>query len=255
MGKNIKVAWMYPDILYLHGDRGNILAIEKVASMLSLDVRIDRINLSDNSFDPMEYDMLIFPPGEIASFPALLDNMQRYKRSLTEYIRSGRVLLAVGTTIALFGKSIKRFSEDASSEAKLIKGLGLIPLSSREREYVFGDDEWGSVTINDKTLDVIGFQIQMADMDFTPAGEFSAFSNLKYGRGNIKGSCIDGVRVNNAFFTNMLGPLLVNNPWLAAELLRTAAKNAGIETAGADLHFPLEEESLELKKQFIKRKF
>ena len=24
----------------------------------------------------------------------------------------------------------------------------------------------------------------MADMDFTPAGEFSAFSNLKYGRGN-----------------------------------------------------------------------
>ena len=245
---------MYPDILFLHGDRGNIQALEKIGRKIGLDVTTERIDLSDAAFDPMDYDLLVFPPGEIASFPALLDGISAYKHSLQEYADSGRVLFAVGTTIALFGNSVQRFSEESGSDGEILQGLGMLPLRSREREYVFGDDEWGSITINGKSMELIAFQIQMADMDFTPGGGYTAFSNLKYGRGNDEGSCIDGARYKNAFFTNMLGPVLVYNPWFTTELLRLTASVKGIDVPDAQPEFPLEEKSLELKKEFISRK-
>ena len=47
---NINIAWLYPDTLNLHGDRGNIMAFERVAAMLGADVTITRIDSYDNRF-------------------------------------------------------------------------------------------------------------------------------------------------------------------------------------------------------------
>ena len=52
----------------------------------------------------------------------------------------------------------------------------------------------------------------------------------------------------------MLGPLLVNNPWLTTQILRTVAQTKGIIVGLADPDFDLELKSLGLKKQFIEAK-
>lgn len=42
--EEINLAWMYPDILNLHGDRGNIMAFERIANIFDIKLNVHRIN-------------------------------------------------------------------------------------------------------------------------------------------------------------------------------------------------------------------
>ena len=56
--KRLNIAWMYPDTLYLHGERGNIMALVRYAMELGLKPHVRRIDLGSGGFDPMDYDIL-----------------------------------------------------------------------------------------------------------------------------------------------------------------------------------------------------
>ena len=255
MENSIRIGWMYPDTLFLHGERGNILALERFTRELGLEPAVHRIDLGTEDFDPLEYDILFFGPGEISSFPAVMEDIGSYSRSLAEYIASGKVLLATGATVSMFGERITRFDPDAENGiGEIMEGLCIIPAYAEEREYVFGDDEWVSAEFNGRTMDLIGNQIHMADIDFNECSGYRAFGKVLYGRGNNGNDGIEGIVHNNAIFTNMLGPVLIGNPWLTTEIIRTAAAVKGIEVTAEDPDFELEVKSNILKQKFIENK-
>ena len=72
--KQLKIAWLFPDTLYLHGERGNILALQRIAAQKGLETAVDRIDFETEGFQPMDYDIIFCPPGEIVSFPVVLEN-------------------------------------------------------------------------------------------------------------------------------------------------------------------------------------
>ena len=39
----LNIVWAYPDILNLHGDRGNLLALERIAKMLEIETKVTKI--------------------------------------------------------------------------------------------------------------------------------------------------------------------------------------------------------------------
>lgn len=247
---------MYPDTLFLHGERGNILALSRYAEELGLEPVVDRIDLGKENFDPLEYDILFYGPGEITSFRAVMEDIGRYTHSLAEYIAYGKVLLVTGATVSMFGEKIIRYSpDDPEGRGEFIEGLCIIPAEAYEREYVYGDDEWIVADINGRQLELVGNQIHMADIGFSECNGYRRFGSVVYGRGNNGEDHMEGVIHNNALFTNMLGPILVGNPWLTTEILRTAAENKGIEISSEDPAYELELKSLELKKKYIKNKF
>ena len=47
----LTITWCYPDILNLHGDRGNIMALERIGKMLDLDVEVKKIENYDEDID------------------------------------------------------------------------------------------------------------------------------------------------------------------------------------------------------------
>ena len=51
----IDIAWMYPDTLYLHGDRGNVMALVRYAQNLGLVPKVHRIDLGSGDFNPLDY--------------------------------------------------------------------------------------------------------------------------------------------------------------------------------------------------------
>ena len=60
MSNIVNVAWMYPDILNLHGERGNAKAFELVSKKMGVKLNIDRIDDIDSNINYENYDILLF---------------------------------------------------------------------------------------------------------------------------------------------------------------------------------------------------
>ena len=240
--KTMKAAWLFPDILFLHGERGNIMALKRMASLAGIELEVERIDFNSSDFDPMEYGIIFCPPGEIASFGTVIDKLKPYCGKFREFIESGRVLIAVGTGICIFGKDTRR--EDKS----IIDGLGLIDCNFEERKYVYGDDIYFNENYSGVNEECFGVQIQMIDVI---SQEEKPFGKLLYGFGNTGKDRNEGVIKNNSIFTNVLGPLLVLNPWLTKTIVKKASESVGIKFNEFDIDMSLERKSLESKKEFV----
>ncbi|MBR0400543.1 MAG: cobalamin biosynthesis protein CobQ [Mogibacterium sp.] len=256
----IRTAWMYPDTLYLHGERGTVMALERMAAAMGAEMKTDKIDLGAGYFDPMDYEILFYGPGEIPSFEAVIKEISAYRERLREFVESGRVLLVTGSSVGMFCRSVGLFGDGKAADgSRRISGLGLIPADALEREYVFGDDELIDAVYNGRQMELLGNQIQMLDIYTDESEGFGSFGRVRYGRGNNGVDGSEGMICKNSVFTNMTGPLLVGNPWLTEEMIRCAAEASGIklpqnESAAPDRDHDLEKKSLELKKAFIKEK-
>lgn len=202
----LRIGWMYPDILNLHGERGSVQTLVTVGANLGVEVEICKIGNFDEAIPYDSLDMLVFLPGEISSFRHLVPALRRQMEELKAYVEAGGYILALGTSGLLFGKQVKR--EDGSVQ----EGLGLLDMTAVERQYVWGDDL--QLRIRDTRQELIGSQIQMADVE---AAE--PFGTTIYGRGN-NGTGADGARYKNLIYTNCTGPLFVKNPWFAEDILK-----------------------------------
>ena len=235
----LTIGWMYPDLLNLHGERGSVQALEQIGKNLGLDVEILRIEDFDDPIPFEELDLLIFLPGEIATFRYLIPALQRQKDKLDAYLDQGSYVLALGTTGLMFGNEIIR--EDGSK----VTGLGYLDMTARERKYVWGDDL--HFRLNHNKQELAGSQIQMADIDAKiPLGY------TIYGRGN-NGTGTEGARWKNLIYTNCLGPLFVKNPWFAEDILKDIclSKLVGIH---AQKPYTIASDSFESTLRFIERK-
>ena len=171
--------------------------------------------MDTETFNPLDFDFLFCPPGEIEHFEAVAAYLEPHRNELMAYIET-RPMLVTGTTVALFGETIKR---DDQSE---IIGLGIIEIEARENHAVYGDDLYYTCQYNGKEMEMIGSQIQMIDLDIK---EESPFGRLKYGYGNNGKTKFEGVISGKGIFTNTLGPVLVCNPWLTEEIINLIEVN------------------------------
>lgn len=206
---NIRVAWMFPDILNLYGDLGNIKAIEKIANDHSIDINIDKISFNTKDFNIFDYNLIYFPPGEIRAMESIIDFLVNYREDLKNYISSGKVIISIGNTNSVFYDKYFRKERE-------FNGLGLIEGYSKEKNFPYGDDIISNVNFNNKNFEVIGSQIQM--MDFYPKN-YNKFGDIEYGYGNNGEDKQEGVRINNSFFTNINGPILALNPLFTYEII------------------------------------
>lgn len=232
----INVGWMYPNLLNLHGERGSVQALVQIGKNLGFDVSVVRIETPDCPIDYENLDLLMFLPGEISTFAHIISKLK--SDNLTRYLENGGYLLAIGNSGLMFGKSIVR---EGGTE---IPGLGYFDMTAKERQYVWGDDLY--VRINGTMQELIGSQIQMADVDAKyPLGK------TLYGMGN-NNTGAEGARWKNLIYTNCLGPLFVKNPWFAETIL----KDIFLQKQGISQQSPntIQENSFESTLAFITEK-
>lgn len=241
----IKIGWLFPDTCYLHGERGNILALERMGENLGHEVVVEKIDFDTEDFTPSDYDMLFMGPGEISSFPTVLEFLRDFDLALTAFIKADNPLLVTGTSLALWGNEIVR------TDGSVIRGLGVVDMVCKENTAVYGDDLYFSATVDGQELEIIGNQIQMMDVEL---GEDAPFGTVKYGYGNDGKGILEGLQDENAVFTNCLGPILVTNPWLTEALLRIILKNHEEPADFPAGDYQLERDSFASKKKFIQTK-
>ena len=241
----LKIAWCYPDMLNLHGDRGNIMALKKVGELLGLKVTIDKIETYDQKIDFENTDIMLFNPGEVKVVDTIVKALKKQNKELTKYIEDDKVIIVIGTTGAVFAKETKRF------DGQVIEGLGILDMKCTERELVYGDDIVYKLVDDDK-MEINGSQIQIID---TELNADIALGNIQYGHGNNNDKK-EGAKYKNVIFTNALGPVLVKNPWFAEKIIRKAAEIKGIEINKeiSESEYDIEYKSLECIKKYIEKK-
>lgn len=68
----LNITWLYPDLLNLHGDRGNLMAFERVGKAMGLDVKINRIDTFAQEIDFENSDIIFMNAGEIKTAASIV---------------------------------------------------------------------------------------------------------------------------------------------------------------------------------------
>ena len=237
MANTLNITWLYPDLLNLHGDRGNIMAFEKVGKKMGLDVKINRIDTFSQEIDFDNSDIIFMNVGEIKTVKSVVENIKK----------QGKPVIAIGTTGAVL------IDKTTRADGSVVEGLGIIHAEAVERKAIYGDDLHICLT-EDNSFELMAVQIHL--IDFFLKDEKDALCKIIYGKGNNDKDTTEGGKYKNAIFTNALGPVFVKNPWYTEKIINEALKAKGLEVAEPieESFFEIERNSFKTIGAFIKQK-
>ncbi|MDL9979702.1 glutamine amidotransferase [Microbacterium candidum] len=212
----LRIVQLYPVLLGVTGDRGNVDVLAQRARRAGLDVTIDSVSPGD---DLPDADIIVLGNGPLSALRSVVDDLRDREPALRAHLERGGVILAIGGGAELLGSRIGVLDGDD------LDGIGLLPYRvdrSRDRRvgYIVAEAPEGRI---------VGFEdhasvYRLAD----GAGPYAQVTAGKGGVPYADGRAGEGVRVRNAFALNVQGPLLPLNAWFADLLLAEAASAAGL---------------------------
>ena len=235
----IRIGHLFPDLLNLYGDRGNIQCLLKRCHWRGIEAECQAFMI-DDPIDLTDLDILLLGGGSDREQLLVCDRLLQEKEELTAYVRDGGVLLAVCGGYQLLGNFYR------TREAE-IRGLSLIDMDTVQEEGRL----IGNVVVESDLFDmpVVGFENHGGR---TRIGENKPLGRVLYGKGNDGRSGYEGVVFENVIGTYLHGPLLPKNPQLADELIcRAIGRRQG---SGALLP-PLPDEEERQANAYIVRRF
>jgi lipid II isoglutaminyl synthase (glutamine-hydrolysing) len=220
--KTFTVGWLYPDLMNIYGDRGNILTLLKRAEWRDFDARL--IELGRGTTEKMdEVDVFFFGGGQDKEQALVYEDLLEHKQPpLERAVIEGAVVLAVCGGYQLLGHYYQ------TAEGERFPGIGLIDVRTEagKRRFI-GDvvvDTDKDVQLNPTTL--VGFENHSGRTflgpDATPLG------TVRLGFGNNGTDGTEGYLKGGVLGTYLHGSLLPKNPHLADHLIRTALKRRGV---------------------------
>ena len=205
----ITIGHLYPDLLNLYGDRGNIQSLKKRCEWRGIEAEVKEFSL-DDEIDFKELDVVLLGGGADREQRLVCDRLKEHCDTLKEYVENGGVLLALCGGYEILGK----YYETASER---IEGLGLLDMYTEYREprlishVVLENEKFGHK--------IIGFENHAGR---TSIGNNVALGTVIFGNGNDEKSGKEGVIYKNVIGTYLHGPLLPKNPQVCDYLLLKA---------------------------------
>ena len=105
--KEIKILYLYPDLLELYGDYGNIQVLRYRIEKRGYKAIIDRYCINDEAPDFNSYDLVFAGGGADNEQSILADDLIKYKDNIKEAINNGVFFLLICGAYQLFGKYYK----------------------------------------------------------------------------------------------------------------------------------------------------
>lgn len=206
----IEILWLYDDLLDLYGDWGNLLAVCRGLDAAGAGWNIDKKSLGEEvNFE--KYQMIYIGPGKEKNLAVAGKDFARHREAAKSAVENGAVVLCIGNSRMLFGKS---FVTAAGEE---IPGAGLFDYTGKETGAVFVSDEWGHPVFS-PTADSYGF-INRTGVLSGEMGEPLFTLESGAGDGDEAEAKCEGTLYKNFFGTWQLGPVLVKNPLVLKEVL------------------------------------
>lgn len=203
----ISVGIIYPELLNMFGDIGNIKAIEKRLMWRDIGVNITKIHI-DDEIDFSLFDIVYIGGGGDNEILTAKEKLYPQKDKLKEYVENDGVLLAVCSGFELISKEFH------------IKGEKQDGLNILETKSLWNDKRFVSnVVLNTSFGMVTGFENHNGRMDI---GILNPLGEVLFGNGNNGEDKKEGVIYKNTFASYLDGPLLPKNPKLCDEIIKRA---------------------------------
>lgn len=211
--KELKILYLYPDILELYGDYGNIQVLKYRLEQRGYTACIEPYSIGDETPDFNNYDIVFAGGGADKEQGILSEDLIKYKDNIKEAIDNGVFFLLICGAYQLFGKYYK------GVEGNIIPGLEIFDYyteANPDRKKRCIGNIVLEVNLNDKPYKVIGFENhggQTFEIN-------STFGKVLFGNGNKFEDTHEGFFIKNVIATYLHGPLLSKNPELADYIIK-----------------------------------
>ena len=212
MSYGLRLAHLYPDVMNIYGDRGNVIALRYRCERRGIQLTVDDVNIGD-PFEPADYDLVLIGGGQDREQRRIADDLVERGPAIRAAIADGLPALAVCGGFQLFGHRY------VDHEGGVIPGIGVFDLETRH-PGPRADRSIGDVVLATELGDLVGFENHGGRTYLAPGQ--APLGRVKRGFGNNAADGTEGARTKNAFGTYLHGSLLPKNPALADELIRLA---------------------------------
>lgn len=192
--KELQILYLYPDILELYGDYGNIQVLKYRLEKRGIKAIITPYTIGDDAPNFKDFDIVFAGGGADQEQSILAKDLIKYKDNIKEAIENKVFFLLICGAYQLFGKYYK------DVDGNIIDGLDVFPyyteaINDRKKRCI--GNIIIDVTLNGNKTKVIGFENhggQTFNID-TPFGE------VLFGNGNKFGDTNEGFFLENVIAT------------------------------------------------------
>ena len=206
----LKILWMYHDLMDLYGDKGNIETLRYRANKRGINVVVDTCTLQEKR-NIEDYDIFFLGGGADKEQTLIYKDLLARKESILKAKESGTAFLLICGGYQLFGQYY------LDQDGQKIDGLGIYDYytESSDRDHRCIGNIVVKTNIHDKKVTVVGFE--------NHGGQTKAVSNpfgkVLVGHGNTYKGKYEGYMDAQTIATYMHGPLLPKNPAIADEVI------------------------------------
>lgn len=210
------VVHLFPDLLNLYGDGGNVKVLERRALDRGIPVEVRRVNHGEQ-VDLAEVDLVFLGGGPDREQRLASEGLMGMRDDLRAFVEDDGVLLAICGGYQILGHEWLLGEE-------VVKGLGLVDMTTERAPGGSGNRLIDNIVLRSPLASrpVVGYE-NHAGRTHLGAG-VQAFGEVvsSSGHGNNDDDKRDGVLYRNVVGTYLHGPLLPKNPQVADALLARA---------------------------------
>lgn len=208
----LNICHLYPDILNLYGDRGNVLCMRKRLGWRGIDANVEEVSIGQK-LEASKYDLLFIGGGQDFEQEVLLPDLRGEKtQELISAIEDELPVLAICGGYQMLGQYYKTWD---GQQCDFTGALDLYTVGSEQRmigNYMFSCEEAG--------CNIVGFE-NHSGKTYLGSG-VRPLGRVLEGSGNNGEDGTEGARYKNVFASYSHGCLLPKNPKLADLILQTA---------------------------------
>ena len=237
----LTIGHLYPDLLNLYGDRGNIQCLMKRCQWRGIEAETISFELNDR-IDFSGLDIVLLGGGSDREQMIVCEKLKEIQEDFKKYVESNGVVIAICGGYQLLGKYYK-------TDQGMINGLYLVDMYTEQGDGRLIDN----IVLKSELFDmpIVGFENHGGR---TCIKENQPLGKVLSGAGNDGVSGYEGVIYKNVIGTYLHGPLLPKNPQLADWLiLRALQKKYGAEVELTELDDTQEKQAIDyIYKTFVK---
>ena len=220
-GKELRICHMYPDLLNLYGDRGNVLSLIRRAELRGISVKLVPVSIGDE-FDEKDFDIVFLGGGQDAEQNVIRRDFVEVKGpKVKQAIENGMVFLCICGGYQMLGNY---YQEHDGTKIECLGAIDIYTVGEDVRyiqDTVYEADFLKKDGVADSAV-LYGFENHSGRTYLGPS--VKPMAKVIKGAGNNGKDGFEGAIYNNVYCTYSHGSFLPKNPRMTDHLLRLALK-------------------------------